>query len=670
MKINIIKNNQHPLIVLIIFVCILFVYLPVKDFPFINYDDDEYVYNNSFVLKGLTLKGIIWAFSSFDAANWHPLTWISLMIDREIYKDDAGGFHLTNIFLHILNTILLFLILAKVTKKTLNCAFVAFLFGIHPIHVESVVWISERKDLLSALFMFLCISVYIEYVNKKSFSLYFRSFIYFLCGLMCKPMIITLPILLLFIDYWPLKRFDQKSKKIITNAFVEKIPFFALSLIVSFITIYAQKKSFAIINFPLNVKITNVFFAYCQYLYNIFYPFNLAFFYPFPKYLNISLFVFCIIIIVFISILAILLKSKIKWFFTGWFWYIISLIPVIGIIRAGSLWIADRYTYIPSIGIFIIFSWILSFWIKKRVFSYLIGFSCFFIIIFLSFLTIRQISYWQSSEKLFKRAIQVTKNNFIAHNNLGFVFFHNNKPDSALYNFFKAVNIFPDFSIANYNIGNIYLKQNQPQKALPFLKKAIESDSNYNKAYILTGDVYNYLSNDSLAIYYYQKSMLLDRNYFLPYLKIGTIFYNKNMLDSSILYLKQSIKRNPFSVDAHFLLGCCYLKYNIKDSANHYFFKAVNLDPVSYLLNLSIAKEYFNAGFLNYALYMITRAQRLSSKELETYHIRTNIFLLKNMPDSAFAECKKILKINSNDSLANLVLKKFNKNLMNKINLN
>jgi hypothetical protein len=357
----------------------LAVFWQVLGHDFVNYDDPDYVYRNPNVQSGITLSSIKWAFTTGHAANWHPLTWLSHMLDWQLFGDNPGWHHLTNLFLHIANTLLLFAVLKRMTNALWRSAFVAAAFALHPLHVESVAWVAERKDVLSTLFWMLTIAAYLRYLERPGTGRYLLTLLIFALGLMAKPMLVTLPFVLLLLDYWPLGRFQfgqivksvgQQSRKSL-NAFshwklsrhllLEKVPLFALSAISSIVTFLVQRTAGAVTSvetLPLKLRIANTFVSYLTYIQKMVWPSRLAMFYPYPDKTDLiwQTVVFALLLLI-ISLGVIWLMRRRRYLLTGWLWYLGTLVPVIGLVQVGDQALADRYTYVPLTGLFIIIAW-------------------------------------------------------------------------------------------------------------------------------------------------------------------------------------------------------------------------------------------------------------------------------------------------------------------------
>jgi Flp pilus assembly protein TadD len=481
----------------------LLVFWQVRNFDFINYDDSVYVYENPHVLNGLTADAVWWAFTTGQASNWHPLTWLSLMLDCQLFGTAPGRMHLVNLFLHLANTLLLFTVLKKMTGALWPSAFVAAAFALHPLHVESVAWIAERKDVLSTFFWILTMWTYLRYVKQPSATRYLLVLLVFAFGLMAKPMLVTLPFVLLLLDYWPFQR------KISWRLLVEKIPFFVLAVISSVITFLVQRSSGAVSNIDvlsLNNRIANAFLSYTQYIGKMFWPSNLAIFYPLNISGNIPFrqVAICALLLLGISLFVVRLGRNQKYLILGWFWFVAALIPVIGIVQVGQQAYADRYTYIPYIGLFIMLAWglpqLLSKWPQRKI---VLGLSMVIILTTLGICAHRQTSYWKNSFTLFSHANQVTQNNWLAHYDLGLAYGNLGRLPQAMEAFSQAIRINPNYARAHYNLGVAYGRLGRWPEAIDAFSLAIrvkpdyaEAHNNLGNAYLATGD-----KNSAMAEY-------------------------------------------------------------------------------------------------------------------------------------------------------------------------
>ncbi|MFC1813394.1 tetratricopeptide repeat protein [Thermodesulfobacteriota bacterium] len=510
---------------------ILIVYCQAIHFDFNNYDDNLYVTENQQVQAGLTIGGLYWAFTTGHASNWHPLTWLSHMLDCELYGLSPMGHHWTNIQIHIANSILLFLLLNIMTGAIWRSGFAAALFALHPLHVESVAWVAERKDLLCAFFWMLSVWAYLRYIIKPTTVRYILLIIFFICGLMSKPMIVTLPFTLLLIDFWPLSRLTSPAHKkpaSYCQTFIslvrEKIPLFALSAISSIITVIVQQhgKSIASLDFvPLSMRIANALISYLKYIEKMIWPVNLAVLYPYQKWPTAEVVVAGSLLLC-MSAFVIWASRRRPYLATGWLWYLGTLVPVIGLVQIGLQSMADRYTYIPLIGLFIIVVWgisdISSRWRRKNILLPLLS-----SIIFVSLMicTYFQVHYWKNSITLFTHALNVTRNNYIALVNMG-----------------QALDM-----------------QGQFDEAIPHYYKALEINPNNEKAHNNLGAALSYQGNDKAAIHHYNEALRINSDYAGAYYNLGKIFANQGKTENAILHFQKALQKDPDMAQALYNLS-------------------------------------------------------------------------------------------------------------------
>jgi len=513
-----IKKRKLELIVCLFLVATsLLAYLQVINFDFINYDDGLYVVENPHIKGKLTLENIIWAFTTGYAANWHPLTWLSHMLDFGLYGLNPMGHHWTNLQIHIANSILLFLFLRCLTGVLWRSAFVAALFAIHPLHVESVAWVAERKDVLCAFFWILSMWAYTVYVRHQRKKCYVLLIILFILGLMAKPMIVTLPLVLLLLDFWPLSRFQYMLHKqqipifkVIVCLVREKIPLFILSAISSLITFFVQQHGGALSSIEylsLKARVANAIVSYTVYIGKMIWPLHLAVLYPLREWYAVQVMMSGLLILV-LSGLAIWNLRRFPYLITGWFLYLGTLVPVIGLVQVGIQRMADRYTYVPLIGLFIIVAWgmadISARWrYQKTVVAVFSSVILFFYMVCTWF----QVGYWQNGITLFKHTVKVTHNNSIAHCELGHALDHSGKPNEALVHYFKALQINPNYAEAHNNIGVTLACQNKDKEAIIHFYEAVRIDSGYAGAYYNLGKIFANQRRSKESILNYRKAL-------------------------------------------------------------------------------------------------------------------------------------------------------------------
>jgi Tfp pilus assembly protein PilF len=460
---------------------------PVVHCDFILLDDPDYFTANNHVQTGLNPANIAWAFTTGFASNWHPLTWLSLMLDSQLFGHGPFGPHFVNLLLHTANAVLLFYLLRKLTAATWKSALVAALFALHPLHVESVAWVSERKDVLSAFFGFISVWAYARYARERSAASrprflipdYVAALFFFALSLMSKPMLVTLPCLLLLLDYWPLQRFkipDVKSG--LAKLILEKVPFVILSLLSSIATFLVQQKGGAVqtlTKYTVSERIENAFVSYARYLGKTFWPASLANPYPHPGAWPEPLVVFSVALFILFCVAVVVLVRKYPVGFVGWFWFAGMLVPTIGLVQVGGASMADRYTYLPLTGIFIILAWALggisTRWRGSQ--PVVIVFAA-LIIILCAWRTRLQVGYWQNAGTLFDHAVAVTKNDGTASNSLGVWLGSNGDNARALECFNEAHRINPDNVTVLYNLGNSLAKSGQKDGAIECYRRALQ----------------------------------------------------------------------------------------------------------------------------------------------------------------------------------------------------
>jgi tetratricopeptide (TPR) repeat protein len=505
----------------------LVVYGQTLGFGFVNYDDDTYVYENSTVKAGLTLKGIGWAFENNRVENWIPLTMISHMMDCQFYQLDASGHHLTNVLLHTASVIVLFLVLWQMTRALWRSAFVAAVFAIHPLHVESVAWVSERKDVLSGLFFMLTLWSYVRYTrNLRSLAAYLLVVFFFALGLMSKSMLVTLPVVLLLLDYWPLNRFAKplrdgemmgwsKHLSIPVRLIMEKIPLLVLAIACCCLTVHGLSRAIMPLDdYPLPLRIANALVACAMYIYQMFYPANLAVLYPYP--FNIPLFESATAFVLLAAIsLAVLYGCKARpWLLTGWLWYLVMLVPVIGIIQVGYQARADRYTYLPQIGLYVMITWIVAeLGGRLRNHRVILGTSAALVLATLTACAYNQTGYWRDGETLWSRTLACTQNNSQAHNNLGTLLVQKGELDEAAAQFQKAIEIDPSYVEPYNNLGNIACSHGELDEAISYYQTAAKISPNDPKIQNNLGVAYAREGQWDDAITYFLISVGLISDY-------------------------------------------------------------------------------------------------------------------------------------------------------------
>jgi len=615
---------------LFLIIAILCVYWQVRHFEFTMYDDGVYVYNNHYIQDGLTFSHILWAFTTTYFANWHPLTWISYMADITLYGMNPGLHHLSNVLLHIANTLLLFYLLKYSTGKPWRSGFVAALFALHPLHVESVAWISERKDLLSGFWGILTIISYVCFVKKKTIKCYLLALVCFLASLMSKPMLVTLPFILLLADYWPLRRLrfsinpkitDQKEIIQFESALkviLEKLPFLLLATLSGIMTLYAQQSANAVASlelFPLSVRIANALVSYVHYIGKMFWPCCLAVFYPYPVNIPLWQVAGASLSLATISLIAFRYGSRHPYLIVGWLWYLGMLGPVIGFVQIGSQAMADRYTYMPLIGLFIIFAWglpkVLS---RLRYIRFTFPVLTVAIISVMMLSTWKQVGYWENDTTLFKHALDVTDNNYMAHNNLGLALCNQGNLDKAHDHFTKALQIYPNYVLAHNNMGFLLAKQGKLKEAITHYLKAIQINPRFVKVQANIAAAYAQQNRIVDAIQFYKTTVRLDPNYSEAHLNLGILFAKQGQSEQAIKHFNTVLQQDNsnYKAYAHYGIGNVFRANGRIDDAIHHYLKAVYYKPDFENAHNNIGIALFSQGKIKQALIHYQKALQIN----------------------------------------------------------
>jgi len=547
-------------------VAILLVYRPVKDFEFLDFDDDGYVSRNVRVPHGLTWQNIRWAFTTSQMANWHPLTWLSHMADCQLFGLNAGAHHQTNVLIHMVNSVLLLWLVYRMTGALWKSAFVAALFALHPLHVESVAWISERKDLLSTCFGFLAIHFYIPYTRQKRGIFYILSLVCFALSILAKPMMVTLPFLLLLFDYWPLERVHHRVQRTghtvrqWTGLVIEKIPFFCISALSSVMTVLAQKHAGAVKTmdaFPLDVRIFNAIVAYLWYPLKTLWPRELAAYYPHPEYgLGPGEVFGSLLSLVGISYLVIRYAQKRPYLLVGWFGYLGMLVPVIGLVQVGSQAMADRYSYVPIIGLFIIAAWGLPELISGRRHGKAIVWSGGILgLIVLGVLSARQVGHWRDTKTLFHHILTVTPKNPFIMSDLGAIYTGEGDLEKGMAYLRRALHLKPEFGMAHSNLGAAMAKMGKMGAAAFHYRQAIRYNprlpvSHFNYAVAMFRQ-----ENIREAMHHLAVAIRIDPNYADAYVFMGFLQMQSGKRDAARDSFHRALEINPVHVDARRLLS-------------------------------------------------------------------------------------------------------------------
>jgi len=577
-------------------------YWPSLKYLFV-YDDYGYVVANFKLAHGLTLETLKWAFTTFDQANWHPLTWIVFLAEYPFFRFDPVGYHATNIILHAANVILVFYLFETLTKKTTRSFIASLLFCVHPAHIESVVWISELKDVLSCFFWLTAMLFYIAYSRKKTLFFYCGTGVLMTLGLMTKPMLVTLPFAFLLLDVWPLKRFcnyrayepetspgdprnSGPSGNSLAGLLVEKIPFFLLSAAGCVITVIAQKAGGAVASLellPLWQRAGNALISYVMYLYHFVWPVSLAFHYPHPGAWPIWGYAACAGLLFAISAGVILLRRQAPYLLIGWLWYLGTLVPVIGIVQVGFQAMADRYLYIPSIGLCIAIVWGFADIIDKLRHGKLVMLSLGCSAIFLLMLgNISYLKYWSDEISLYEHGLSITGPNYVALHNLGYVYYNLNEFDKAQYYLEQALRLSPSSFKAHINLGLVYAKQKRYEKATEQFLIASKLRPNDANAFINLANIAIDRGEPDKAISLLGNAIRLDSDSPIAHANIAFVYFNQDELQKAKEHFKKAIELYPNYITPIYRLGLLEMKLKNYANALDCFNKTIEIDPSSY----------------------------------------------------------------------------------------
>jgi tetratricopeptide (TPR) repeat protein len=594
-KYDIPDHQLNLLISLLLILAIIVAYGQVRNFDFVDFDDGLYVAENSHVQEGLTLEGLVWAFTTYHSANWHPLTWLSHMLDCELYGLNPMGHHWTNLQLHMANTLLLFFILKLMTGAIWRSAFVAALFALHPLHVESVAWVSERKDVLSTFFGMLMIAAYYRYVKRSGLKNYLLVIILLSLGLMAKPMLVTFPFVLLLLDYWPLKRFQLINKNSQPDEapgfvrqpsfrlFLEKVPLFIPVVISSILTFSAQQGEGALVPLealPIKIRFANALISYVSYVLKAIWPRNLAVYYPHPVG-TLPVWQICgaALLIAVVAYGAISLLKRHPYVAVGMFWYFGTLIPVIGLVQVSDQAMADRYTYIPLTGLFIVVTWgvseLLAKWHYRKIF---LGISAVVILSALTACTFFQASHWKNTIALFENAVKVTENNYRALNNLGTALVEKGKNDEAILHFAEALRINPKKTDARNNLANVLFIQGKYGEAISLYYQVLKTnsehaDAHYNLAYVLSTQ-----GRLEEAVVHYKEALRINPENEKAHFNLGNIWINQGKIKEAMAHLAEAIRISPDYAEAYNKIGLILFQQGKYKKAGVFFSKAIQVN--------------------------------------------------------------------------------------------
>jgi len=671
----------------------LALYWPAMGHDFV-YDDNLYVTMNVHVPKGLTLESVKWAFSNPVAANWHPLTMLSHMLDCQLFGLKPWGHHLTSALLHVVNTILVFLLLRRLTGATWRSLLVAALFGLHPLHVESVALVAERKDVLSTFFFLLTLLFYARFARGKksgsngqvaseaaiedasqrpssifhlpSSSSYYLALMFFALGLMSKPMLVTLPFVLLLLDYWPLKRVtcdewrvtgsDLRQAPSIHQSInpplrllLEKLPFFALAAVASIVTFMVQQHGGAmemVQNLSFGARSSNALISYCRYLGKMSWPVDLAVFYPHPGHWPAGQVALAGGLLLGITVLLIVLRGRYPFMLMGWLWYCGTLVPVIGLVQVGGQAMADRYTYIPSLGVLILAIWgayeLTQRWRYQVVALSVAGGVA---IVLCLGLTRQQLGYWQDSETLYRHALAVTENNYLAHNNLGNALLKKGQIDEGISQFQEAIRLKPDFANAHYNLGVAFNRKGQNDEAISQYQEAIRLAPDYAVTHNNLGATLMEKGRVDEAISQYQEAIRLAPDYADAYNNLGTAFDRKGQIAAASNQIREAIRLKPDFAEAYYSLGIALGQMGQIDEAINQYQEAIRLKPDYAEAHNNLGNALGRKGQTDEAINQFREAIHLKPDYTYAHNNLAAALLNKGRIDEAISQYREAVRL-------------------------
>jgi len=596
-------------IYLLLFLATFAVYGQVWHFDFVNFDDPEYVTQNNHVRGGLTWDGLAWAFTSSDAENWFPLTRISHMLDYQFFGLRSGWHHLTNVLLHAVATLLLFAALKRMTGALWRSAFAAFLFALHPLHVESVAWIAERKDVLCAFFWCLTLWCYARYAQRPAAGRYLLVLLAFTCGLMAKPMAVTLPFVLLLLDVWPLRRINRLA------ILWEKLPLFALAATASVVTYLAQQKGHAIQSFTslhAGLRVANALVTYIAYIARMFWPANLAVFYPYSHRLPAWHVVAAGAILLSTTALVLRWFRSYPYLAVGWLWYLGTLVPVIGLVQVGGQSSADRYTYLPTVGLAIMLSWgaaeILRRWPRARTAACVLAFAACSACMVLTWI---QLGYWANTELLFRHAVDVTTDNYVAHNNLADYYLSKLRNDEARREVIETIRVQPGYAEAHVNMATILRRagkmddaETEYRVALSLQPRNVEGHSGY-----------------------------------------GALLFNEGRTNEALREFWEAVRLRPEDADGHVVLGRMFASMGRTDQAVQEFYEAIRLRPDQAEAHHSLGVALLSRGRLNEAVAEFAAEARVKPDDASLHNNLGRLLASLGRLDEAIAQFSEALRI-------------------------
>ena len=644
----------------------------VRTCAFINFDDNTYVTENLYVQSGLTLEGVIWAFGKIHAGHWHPLTWVSHMLDFQLYGLKPSGHHLTNLVFHIANTLLLFFVLRRMTGALWRSCFVAALFALHPLRVESVAWVAERKDVLSTFFWMLTMWAYIGYVERPKLHRYLLALLFFALGLMSKPTLVTLPFVLLLLDYWPLGRFQLSRSRMSPESPIsksinlsdrismalrlirEKAPFFALCAVSIVLTIFAARRGEAIgtlENYRLDMRVANALVSYVSYIGKMIWPSHLSIFYPYQEMLPLWKVVGAGLLLISLSVLVIRVVHKLPYLAVGWFWYLGTLVPVIGLVQVGMQAMADRFTYIPFIGLFIMISYgvaeLSAAWRHRRI---ILSISAGLLFSILMIVTRVQVQYWQNTIVLFQHSLGVSEDNYLSHTILGIALSGQGKTQEAIDHFNEALRIKPDFLGAHYSLGAAFEQEGKDQEAMEQYLEVLRTQPDRPEAHYNLGVLLFRQGKNQEAVDHFKEALRIKPDYTGAHKSLGAVLRSQGRDQEAIHHFKEALRIEPNDPEAHNNLGAAFEDLGKNREARDHYVEALRIKPDNAVVHNNLGILLFRQGKTREAIAQFNEALRYKPDYVSAYNNLGNALGRQGKIREAIAQFNKALQIDPDDA--------------------
>jgi len=593
------NRGRRFLVALLLAGAVVAVYWPVLGFEFVSYDDSMYVTRNREVQRGLGAESLWWAWTTLYAANWQPLTWMSHMVDWDLYGPRPAGHHATSVLLHAANTLLLFALLDRTTGSPWRGALVAALFALHPLRVESVAWVSERKDVLSAFFWFLTLLAYVRYVRAPSAGRYALVAVGLVLGLAAKPMVVTLPFTLLLLDYWPLARFGGAARTATAWRLVrEKLPLFVLVTAASTLTIVAQRRGGAmgpLSEHPLGVRIGNAVVSYVSYLGKALWPQSLSILYPHPGgSLPEWRIVASAALLLVVTAVALRERQRRPYLLVGWLWYLVTLAPVSGLIQAGEQGMADRFTYVPLVGIFVGAVWLLP--SPRGALAVLAAPLAIALLLALAARTSQQLPAWQDSMTLYTHALAVNEANPTAHANLGAELVGRGRIDEARVHFERCIELSPRCTTGRDNLGALLLDEGRVDEAIARFEESLRIDPDSAEAHEGLGQAFVRLGRGTEAEAEYREALRLDPDRFGARFNLAVLLTEDGRAADAVVHWQEAVRIRPEHADAHYGLGNALARLGRDDEAVSAYQAALRVDPNAFAAHFNLANSLSRLG--------------------------------------------------------------------------